>query len=68
MRKILLVHCQADFDRFVGVQSFAKFDRAKLRFELRPSQADFDRFVGVQSFAKFDRAKLRFELRPTKQS
>jgi chlorite dismutase len=34
-KELKSVHCQADFDGFVGVQSFAKFGRAKLRFELQ---------------------------------
>jgi hypothetical protein len=33
-----LVHCQADFDGFFGVQSEALFGRAKLRFELQPTK------------------------------
>jgi hypothetical protein len=62
--RFLLIHCQADFDRFVGVQSFAKFSR----FVGVQSFAKFGRFVGVQSFAKFGRAKRNEEFQPTKQN
>jgi hypothetical protein len=35
---MVLVHCQADFDGFKGVQSEALRDQTKLSFELQPTK------------------------------
>jgi hypothetical protein len=48
-----LVHCQADFDWFVGVQSEALLGRTKLRFELQRTRQNRIDKVLVQNLPGF---------------